>query len=160
MKYSLRIFKVFGIPVELHISFLILMLVFYAVALLGLIPGIDITLAILVTLVFVTVVLHELSHSYVAQRYGVVIERIVLLPIGGVSAMKELPQDPGQELRIALAGPLVNFILAGLFYPLLLLWGNLLSPAMYFLLYNFILFNVLLGAFNLLPAFPMDGGRV
>lgn len=160
MKYSLRIFKVFGIPVELHISFLLLMLLVYAVALFRLVPGVDLTLAILVTLVFAVVVLHELSHSYVALRYGVVIERIVLLPIGGVSAMKDLPRDPGQELRIAVAGPLVNFLLAGIFYPVFFILGSSLSPSINFLLYYFILFNLLLGAFNLLPAFPMDGGRV
>ncbi|MDD1775693.1 MAG: CBS domain-containing protein [Methanobacterium sp.] len=160
MKYSLKIFSIFGIPVELHISFLLLMLVIYLVALFNLIPGVDLVVAVLITLLFITVVLHELTHSYVAKRYGVEIERIVLLPIGGVSAMKELPRDPRQELRIALAGPLTNLVIAAVLYPLFLLLGNTLSPSLSFLLYNFILLNLLLGAFNLLPAFPMDGGRV
>jgi Zn-dependent protease/CBS domain-containing protein len=160
MKYSLKIFTVFGIPVELHISFLLLMVIIYAAALLNAVAYVNLATAVLITLVFVTVVLHELSHSYVAQRYGVVIERIILIPIGGISEMKELPKDPHQELRIALAGPLVNFVIAGLCYPLLLILGNSVSADVTFLLYNFILVNLLLGAFNLLPAFPMDGGRV
>lgn len=160
MKYSLKIFSILGIPVELHISFLMLMLAIYLVALFNIIPGVDVVVAILITLLFITVVLHELAHSYVAQRYGVEIERIVLLPIGGVSSMKELPRDPHQELRIALAGPLTNLVIAAVLYPIFLLVGNTLSTSLNFLFYNFILLNLLLGAFNLLPAFPMDGGRV
>lgn len=160
MRYSLKIFSIFGIPVELHVSFLLLMLAIYLVAIFNLIPGVDVIVAILITLLFVTVVLHELTHSYVAQRYGVEIERIVLLPIGGVSAMKELPEDPHQELRIALAGPLTNLVIAAALYPVFLFYGNSLSSGLNFLFYYFILLNFLLGAFNLLPAFPMDGGRV
>ncbi|HEY0196356.1 MAG TPA: site-2 protease family protein, partial [Methanobacterium sp.] len=156
----MKIFSIFGIPVELHFSFLLLMLAIYLVAIFNLIPGVDVVVAILITLLFVTVVLHELTHSYVAQRYGVEIERIVLLPIGGISAMKELPRDPHQELRIAIAGPLTNLVLAAVLYPVFLLFGNSLSPSLNFLLYYFILLNLLLGAFNLLPAYPMDGGRV
>lgn len=145
---------------ELHISFLLLLLVIYAVALSNAVTSVNLATAVLITLVFVTVVLHELSHSYVAQRYGVVIERIILLPIGGISEMKELPKDPHQELRIALAGPLVNFLIAGICYPFLLILGNSVSADVSFLIYYFIFVNLLLGAFNLLPAFPMDGGRV
>ncbi|MCE5213397.1 MAG: CBS domain-containing protein [Methanobacterium sp.] len=160
MKYSLKIFSVFGIPVELHFSFLLLILIIYLVALLNLIPGVDIIVAVLITLLFVAVVLHELTHSYVAQRYGIEIERIILLPIGGISAMKELPQEPHQELRIALAGPLTNLVIAAILYPFYMFFISSLSPSLNFLLYNFILLNLLLGAFNLLPAFPMDGGRI
>jgi len=136
------------------------MLAIYFVALFNLIPGVDITIAVLITLLFVAVVLHELTHSYVAKSYGVEIERIVLLPIGGVSQMKELPKDPHQELRIAVVGPLSNLVIAGVFYPIYLFFGNSLSHDLNFLLYYFILLNLLLGLFNLLPAFPMDGGRV
>ena len=112
MRYSLKIFTVFGIPVELHISFLLLMLIIYIVAFLNLIPGLNLLIAVLITLLFVTVIIHELSHSYVAQKYGVTITSIVLLPIGGVSTMEEIPSDPGQELRISVAGPAVNFLIA------------------------------------------------
>jgi Zn-dependent protease/CBS domain-containing protein len=159
MKYSLKIFTILGIPVELHFSFILLMAFIYVIAFLKLVPGINLQTAILITLLFVTVVLHELSHSYLAQRYGIRIERIVLLPIGGVSAMEEIPSDPGQELRISLAGPLVNFLIAALCYPLLLILGRSYPYLSAFISY-FILVNLILGAFNLLPAFPMDGGRV
>ncbi len=160
MKYSIKIFSIFGIPVELHFSFLLLIMAIYLVALFNFIPGVDIVVAVLITLLFIAVVLHELAHSYVAQRYGIEIERIVLLPIGGISAMKELPQDPRQELRIALVGPLTNLVIAAILYPVYLFIIGSLSPSLNFLMYNFILLNLLLGAFNLLPAFPMDGGRV
>ena len=160
MKYSLKIFSVFGIPIELHISFLLLMLAIYFVALFNLIPGVSLTIAVLITLLFVAVVIHELTHCYVAVGYGVEIERVVLLPIGGVSQMKELPKDPHQEFRIAVVGPLSNLVIGGILYPFYLFYGHLLSTDLNFLLYYTIYLNLLLGAFNLLPAFPMDGGRV
>lgn len=160
VKYSLKLFTVFGIPIELHVSFLILMLFIYAVAALNLFPGINLLLAVLITLVFVTVVIHELSHSYVAQRYGVKIERIVLLPIGGVSAMEEIPKDPGQEFRIAVAGPATNFVIAGVCYIMVFLGASYLSANLQDAIYYFALVNLILGGFNMLPAFPMDGGRV
>ncbi len=160
MKYSLKIFSVFGIPVELHLSFLLLMLFIYLVALLNIIPAVNILTAVLITLVFATVVLHELSHSYLAKRYGIKIERIVLLPIGGVSEMEELPKNPAQELRIALAGPLTNLVIALIGYIILILVGNFLSIVLRESLYYFIVVNLILGLFNLLPAFPMDGGRI
>nr|WP_319372759.1 CBS domain-containing protein [uncultured Methanobacterium sp.] len=159
MKYSFKIFSIFNIPVELHISFLLLMALIYGVAIFNLVPGVDLNAALLITLLFVTVILHELAHSYVAQRYGIGIERIVLLPIGGVSSMEELPKDPGQEFRIAIAGPLVNILIAlicyGLFFGLLQSYPSIASFLNYFALVN-----VILGAFNLIPAYPMDGGRV
>lgn len=160
MKYSLRIFTIFGIPVELHISFLLLMLFIYLVAILNVLPSVNLLTSILITLLFVTVILHELSHSYVAQHYGIKIERIILLPIGGLSAMEEIPREPAQELKIALAGPLVNFLIAGIVFILLIIIGSLLSRDIYDLIFLFILMNLVLGIFNLLPAYPMDGGRV
>ena len=159
MKYSFKIFSIFNIPVELHISFLLLMALIYGVAIFNLVPGVDLNAALLITPLFVTVILHELAHSYVAQRYGIGIERIVLLPIGGVSSMEELPKDPGQEFRIAIAGPLVNILISlvcyGLFFVLLQSYPTIASFLNYFALVN-----VILGAFNLIPAYPMDGGRV
>jgi len=145
--------------VELHISFLLLMGFIYALAILNLIPGVNFQAALLITLLFVTVVLHELGHSYLAQKYGIRIERIILLPIGGVSSMEDLPKEPGQELRISLAGPMVNFVIAFICYLLLLLLKGSYLGVSSFLSY-FILVNLILGGFNLLPAYPMDGGRV
>ncbi|MGB8232413.1 MAG: site-2 protease family protein [Methanobacterium sp.] len=160
MKYSFKIFSIFGIPVELHITFLALMLLIYIVAYFKIIPAINLITAVLITLVFVTVVIHELSHSYLAKRYGIKIERIVLLPIGGLSEMEEIPKDPAQELRIALAGPLSNIIIAFIGYIVLIIFGSYLSIVLSGALYYFIYINLLLGFFNLLPAFPMDGGRI
>lgn len=159
MKYSLKIFTLFGIPIELHISFLLLMLFIYLIALLGIFPVINILTAVLITLVFASVVIHELCHSYLAKRYGIKIERIVLLPIGGVSEM-EIPKNPAQELRISLAGPVANLIIAALGYVFLMVFHNTLSVMVNGLIYYFIVVNLLLGLFNLLPAFPMDGGRI
>ncbi len=160
MKYSFKIFSVFGIPVELHITFLVLMLLIYLVAFFKIIPSINLLTAVLITLVFATVVIHELCHSYIAKRYGVKIDRIVLLPIGGLSEMEEIPKDPAQELRIALAGPVSNLVIALVSYIVLIIFGSLLSIVLSGALYYFIIINLLLGLFNLLPAFPMDGGRI
>lgn len=91
MTNSIRIFRVAGIPVELDFSFLLLMLFIYILAYLGFV---SLQLAILITLVFVTVVIHELAHSYVAMGFGVKINSILLLPIGGVSRMEEIPRVP------------------------------------------------------------------
>lgn len=170
MKSSFKIFSAFGIPVELHISFLLLMLFIYIIAFLGII---SVYIAFLITLLFVTVVVHELSHSYVAKRYGVKVGKIVLLPIGGVSAMEEIPKDPDQELKIAAAGPLANILIAlACFIGLLIIGGvgsltfnsffisNTPSVDLSLFLANFLGVNLVLGLFNLLPAFPMDGGRV
>lgn len=159
MKYSLKIFSIFGIPIELHISFLLLMLFIYLIALIGIFPVINILTAVLITLVFASVVIHELCHSYLAKRYGIKIERIVLLPIGGVSEM-EIPKNPAQELRISLVGPVSNLIIATLGYVFLIIFQNNLSAVVNGLIYYFIIVNLLLGLFNLLPAFPMDGGRI
>lgn len=170
MKSSFKIFSISGIPVELHISFLLLMLIIFAMAFLGIFTY---YLAFLIVLLFFTVVIHEFSHSYVAKRYGIPVERIILLPIGGVSAMGEIPKDPSQELRIALAGPLTNVIIAFLCLIGLFITGGLqsLTWMSFFIantptadlnlfLSNFLGINLVLGIFNLLPAFPMDGGRV
>ncbi|MDI6644903.1 MAG: CBS domain-containing protein [Methanobacteriaceae archaeon] len=157
MRSSLKLLTVFGIPIELHISFLFLILFIYIMAFFNII---QIQVAVLITLLFVTVVIHELSHSYVAQNYGVSIERIVLLPIGGVSQMEEIPKNPVQELWISIAGPITNFVIAGIFYIVLISIQGLISPVYSSFIYDFILVNVVLGGFNMLPAFPMDGGRI
>lgn len=126
-----------------------------------------------IVLLFFFVFLHELAHSIVAKRYDVKIEKIVLLPFGGVSAMEKIPEDPSKELRIAFAGPLLNFVIAILIgVPLLLTPGG--AERFYQSFFSLALprdligvaavvlkVNILLGAFNLLvPALPMDGGRM
>ncbi len=157
MKTAIRILKVFGIPIELDISFLLLIIFIYVLAFFNIIP---LQLAILITLVFATVVIHELSHSYVAQKYGVEIKKIVLLPIGGVAQMSEVPKKPRQELFISLAGPLTNVVIAIIFYLIYQFTLALLPGFISNFILEFVLVNVVLAVFNLIPAFPMDGGRI
>jgi Zn-dependent protease/predicted transcriptional regulator len=157
MKTSIKILRVFGIPIELDASFLILIIFIYVMAFLKLI---SLQLAVLITLIFVTVVIHELSHSYMAQRYGVEIERIVLLPIGGVSQMSEIPHSPRQELLISVVGPLTNMAIALVIYLIYLGTNSFLPDIINSFLLEFTMVNIVLGLFNLVPAFPMDGGRI
>lgn len=126
--------------------------------------------ALLISILFVGVVLHELGHSLAAMRYGIRVQDITLLPIGGVAQLRAMPDAPRQELVIALAGPLVNVLIAVLLFPIVslvtqdltrygfwrLLTGTSLSSMV---LYVFVA-NMSLVVFNLIPAFPMDGGRV
>lgn len=114
-------------------------------------------------LVFSCVLVHELAHSVVARRLHVGVRDIVLLPIGGVSEMERLPERPGDELRIAAAGPLTSTALAVAAASLNGLTGGHLFPVDFAngsFLHRLAWFNAVLAGFNLLPAFPLDGGRV
>ncbi len=124
---------------------------------------------VLVGIIFGCVVLHELGHALVARHYGLVVRSILLLPIGGMTLMEEPGPEqanPARDIRIAIAGPLVNLIIAGVaaivivgVAPQVKLWGQPLVDAG-ILPRSLVWSNVFLGAFNLLPAYPMDGGRV
>ncbi len=111
--------------------------------------------------VFGFVLLHELGHALTARRFGIETENITLYPIGGVARLQRLPRAPGAELLITLAGPAVNFVLAALFA--ILGWldaaGGTVSALGHFF-QEMMLVNLVLGLFNLIPAFPMDGGRI
>lgn len=121
--------------------------------------------AIFIGGVFASVVAHEFGHAGAAAWYGIKTADITLLPIGGVARLTRLPEKPFQELVIALAGPAVNVVIAGVIFCLLLL-GVIVqggAPALgteMNLLEQILAANIFLCAFNLLPAFPMDGGRV
>ncbi|MEM7383816.1 MAG: site-2 protease family protein [Verrucomicrobiota bacterium] len=158
MKGSLRLGQAFGIGIFVHWSFgLILAWVLLSSASLGLggmMGGLLLTLA-----VFGLVVLHELGHSLAARHYGIGTRHITLLPIGGVAALERMPTKPREEMVIALAGPAVNVVLALLLLPLVFLSG-LVSVALSQWLLQLVFVNAVLAIFNLLPAFPMDGGRV
>jgi Zn-dependent protease/CBS domain-containing protein len=175
MNSSLRLFDIRGITLRVHLTFPLILV--WAALQFGLFAGLGTSGAIfgiLVTLLlFVIVVLHELGHSIVAQHYGIAVKDIVLLPIGGMAQMKSIPENPVQEFFIAIAGPLVNFILAGLMILVSLAFGvggSLANPlALLFgfggisvaSIFNYLFIaNLFLGIFNLLPAFPMDGGRI
>src|SRR5262245_57159503 len=115
-------------------------------------------------LMFACVLLHELGHALAARRYGIATRKIVLLPFGGVAQLERMPEKPAQELVVALAGPGVNVILAtGLAVALRVLGAKpeqLFALADQGLLEFLLISNVFMLLFNLLPAFPMDGGRV
>jgi len=157
MKGSIRLFEIFGISINIHVSFVLLIL---------LIPLFGPRWVFLITAIFFFVTVHELCHSLAARYFGIKVREITLLPIGGVSAMTKMPEKPSQELAIALAGPLSNIVILLVFYyPLKYLLGlgvllhpsTLTWPATVAYVYWV---NLMLAGFNLLPAFPMDGGRV
>ena len=173
-KSSLRVGSIMGIPIYLHFSFL-LILPFLAwafgnnlkamagytrvpVSHLGYAPyvwGLLIAIAL-----FASVLLHELGHSYIAVKKHVRIRGITLMLFGGVAQLEDMPTEPGQEAQIALAGPLVSFLVGlGCYWSLSALDPRV-HPDLAFSLSHIGYLNILLGAFNLIPAFPMDGGRI
>jgi len=109
---------------------------------------------------FVSIVFHEFWHSYVARRYGLPISGITLFIFGGVSEMTDEPQSPRVEFFMALAGPVSSFVLAGIFYLIFRAVRASMPLPVHAVLAYLAYINVLLGIFNLLPAFPLDGGRV
>ncbi len=161
-----QVLRIAGIPIRIHATFLLLLVWIGA---LHWFAGDGATAAVeavlLMCLVFAAVVLHELSHALVGRRFGVRTRDIILLPIGGVASMDHLPQRPAQELLVALAGPATNLVLAGLLFGATALRGGAMSIEALGLVRGGLVIqlawiNVSLAVFNLLPAFPMDGGRV
>lgn len=164
MRWTWKLGKVAGIPIQVHATFLLLV-AWVAWIYWQLDPTIGSVRDGLVFLlvVFGVVVLHELSHALTARAFGVKTTDITLLPIGGVSRLERQPEVPYQELLVAVAGPALNFVLAGVCLLVLALrapeGGLQAAVTAPTLLANLLWVNVALGAFNLLPAFPMDGGR-
>ncbi len=164
MRWSVNIGSLFGIRVELHVTFLLF--IGWIAINQGLLTG-DAGRAVaavaLLLLVFFCVLLHELGHALTARRFGITTRDIVLLPIGGVARLERMPDQPQQEVLVAIAGPAVNVGIAAVLYALMriaqhptglreLVQGGLLE--------TLLLVNVVMVLFNLIPAFPMDGGRV
>lgn len=167
MRWSWKIGRIAGIDLDLHATFFIL-LAWIALAeyerlgsALGALEGVLFTLG-----VFASVVLHELGHALTARRYGIKTRGITLLPIGGVARLERMPDRPAQELAIAIAGPAVTVALVIVFYLLLRVTGLPTRPpatmggSEWPFLTRLMWINITLAVFNLLPAFPMDGGRV
>lgn len=166
MRWSWKIAQIAGIDIRIHATFLLLVawiaLSYYwsGGTLAAALSGVLFLLAL-----FVCVVLHELGHALAARRFGVRTHDITLLPIGGVARLERIPTQPQQELWVALAGPAVNAIIALALAALLLVSGGLSFPLRLSLtdgpfLQRLMLVNLWLGLFNMIPAFPMDGGRV
>ena len=169
MRWSFRIARVSGIDVRLHATFAFAV-IWFALGfsgqggLRGAAFGV-----LLICALFVCLTLHELGHALVAQRFGLTVNEILLLPIGGVARLTSEPRKPQHELVIALAGPLVNVLLAfGLWLTLrqmheplsLASWSELPEASPLGLVRALLWGNVMLALFNSLPALPMDGGRV
>ena len=166
MRWAWKIGVVRGIGIYVHVTFLLLVawVAVDAYATRGSVADILSSVLFLIPL-FAIIVLHELGHALTAQRFGIQTRHITLYPIGGVARLERMPDDPRQELLVALAGPAVNVVLAALLYAILLLGGRVASwTDLHWiggnLLLNLFWINVMLAGFNLLPAFPMDGGRV
>ncbi|WP_373496315.1 site-2 protease family protein [Aquiflexum sp.] len=167
MKLSLFIGKYRNVKVFIHWTFSLLLLWIIISNMRQGMPAIDIFwIIIFVFALFFCVVLHEFGHSLAAQKYGIQTKDIVLYPIGGIARLEKLPEDPKQELWVAIAGPLVNIGIFFILSAILIITGfdleNLeeikINPN------TIVLYlasaNLILALFNLLPAFPMDGGRV
>ncbi len=166
MKWSWKIARLAGIDIYLHATFLILVAwIALEYWLLSRDMAVVIASLIFIVALFACVVLHELGHALVARRYGIQTRKITLLPIGGVASMERMPREPWHEVAVALAGPAVNLVIA------LALWlwltaTHAMQPleememGSMALLQQLMILNLVLAIFNLLPAFPMDGGRV
>ncbi|HPF12911.1 MAG: site-2 protease family protein [Planctomycetes bacterium] len=166
MKWSYKIGTFAGIGVFVHSTFLLLLawiLGSYVLSGQGVadtVVGIGFILAL-----FGCVLLHEFGHALTAKRYGIRTRDITLLPIGGLARLERMPEDPRQEMVVAFAGPAVNGVIALLLFAILYLTGTLqpwaeLNANQGSFLQRIMLVNIVLLVFNLIPAFPMDGGRV
>jgi Zn-dependent protease/CBS domain-containing protein len=165
VKWSFQIARIAGIDLKIHVTFLLLLawfgMAYYADGGFGaMMVGLSFIL-----LLFVCVVLHEFGHALAARAYGIRTPDITLLPIGGVARLERMPEKPWQELVVALAGPAVNVVIAFALY-IVIGRGFQMADIAFVdrgagdLLSKLLAINIILVVFNLLPAFPMDGGRV
>ena len=172
MKGILKLGKVAGIRLEVHWTFALLLIWagFVEFQNSGNLERVAVNQGFILVLM-ACVVLHELGHALTARRFNIKIQRIILLPIGGVATLDKMPEKPGQELLVALAGPAVNVVIAiilSLIIPLksyfnfdnVVVEELLYEPNLQNFLFYLFVANVMLVVFNLIPAFPMDGGRV
>lgn len=168
LRKNIRLFKLWGIPVELNLSWILIFLLitwtyatmYYPANFPGLFTGSQAWVLGMLTalLLFVSILLHEFSHSIVASRNGLPIRRITLFLFGGVAQMEKDVEDPILELKMAAAGPLMSLVLAVVFYILAMAFGRVLFFSV--LLRALSNINVAVLVFNMVPGFPLDGGRI
>ncbi len=168
MNSSFRLMEIKGIPVEIHVSWLLVFFLFSITLAQGYFPtaaeGLSRqaywTAGIITTLiVFASVLTHEFGHSLVALKEGIPIKKITLFIFGGVAQMESEPESPASEFKITAAGPLTSLLIAavtGALYYLFLPAGLLISEAVFFVAR----LNLIMAIFNMIPAFPLDGGRL
>jgi len=166
MKWSFRIARIAGIDVKIHVTFFLLLLwVGYSYWITAkTIPAV-LNGILFVLFLFLFVLMHEFGHSLTARKFGIKTRDITLLPIGGVSQLERIPREPKQEFWVTLAGPAVNLVLAILLFGWLVLTEGFISLSQLSLtegslIERLAIVNLVLLVFNLIPAFPMDGGRV
>ncbi|BCX02787.1 MAG: protease [Candidatus Roseilinea sp.] len=174
MGWSFKIARVRGIDIKIHATFF-LILIFGALQWAGSVPGNPIEGAlfgiVLMILLFTCVTLHELGHSIVAQIFDIPVREIVLFPLGGVAFIAKSPEKPLHELLIAVAGPAVNVVIAAILFVITggigvdfmdvnALLAALREPSLTTMLIWLLFANISLVVFNLIPAFPLDGGRI
>ncbi len=158
MNTTVGIGRYFGIPLRVHVTFPLVLLLYAGDAWRTGTAADAMHAMALVLAVFVCVVLHEFGHCLQARKYGIRFRDIVLLPIGGLARAESLPEEPRHEIMVALAGPAVNFVIAALLFGGLAIAG--VAPHAEGFWVDLAWANLGLGVFNLTPAFPMDGGRV
>ena len=171
MKGAIRLGSYANIPVKLHWSFGILFILVFALGKFGNVEWIEILLLeLFVVVLFFCVILHEFGHALMAKSFGIKTRDIILSPIGGIARLEYLPKQPKKEILIAFAGPMVNLIIAATGFIFLLIFNydiywtfsmnldRLQDPGIFF--QQIVLINMYLFFFNLVPAFPMDGGRI
>ena len=165
MRWSFNLGKIFGISFRVHITFLLLLFFVFVSGLSQKGPSQAATGVLFICAVFVCVLIHELGHSLIARRFGAEVKSITLLPIGGVATIEEGLEKPSQEIVISIIGPFINLAIAGILYLLIGRSVGVLVPTLYpdsvkTFAGGLIGVNIILAIFNLIPAFPMDGGRV
>jgi Zn-dependent protease len=166
MKWSWKVARISDIDISIHLTFFLLLLWIgisywqHTQDINAVVQGVG-----LILVLFGCVVLHEFGHALTARRFGTITRSITLLPIGGVAAMEKMPEDPRQEMLVAVAGPAVNLFIAAVLWlwfalsPIQVIGDSTLTADVPFL-YKVMVLNLMLAVFNMLPAFPMDGGRV
>src|SRR4030095_10584646 len=172
MKGSFHIATFSGIPVKIHWSFgLLLLWVAFESSKEGFQPILLVFSIAIVLSVFFCVILHEFGHALAARQFGVKTYDILMTPIGGIARLERMPEGRGQEFWVAIAGPVVNFLIVGMIWLGFIVFAREVLPIFSLSFWNFeeqatsyfkiiLLANGYLGTFNLLPAFPMDGGRI